>query len=136
MIFPVGTPLSILVADDEAGVRDLLQQFLGRAGHRVTCASTGEEARRLLLGAVFDLVITDIVMPDGDGFELIAAVKQHQPRARILAISGGGKYIQGADCLKMARGLGAHGMVMKPFGWEEIQAALAATIPERVAAAR
>ncbi len=132
MTFPLVSPLSILVADDEVGIRELLTEFLGRAGHRVTCASCGEEARRLLLGTTFDLVITDIVMPDGDGFELIASVKQHQPRARILAISGGGKYIQGADCLKMARGLGAHGMVMKPFDWEELRSALANVLPERI----
>lgn len=134
MIPAAAQPLSILVADDEESIRDLLRHCLTRAGHRVTCASNGEEARRLLLGAVFDLIITDIVMPEGDGFELIAAVKEYQPRARILAISGGGKYLQGFDCLKMARGLGAHGIVSKPFDWEDLRTALCATVPEQVSA--
>lgn len=129
MISPAPKPLSILVADDEEGIRDLLRHLLTRAQHRVTCVSNGAEARRLLTGPTFDLVITDIVMPEADGFELIAAVKQQQPRARILAISGGGKYLQGADCLKMARGLGAHGIVNKPFDWEKLRQALEAMIP-------
>lgn len=126
--------LSILVTDDEESIRDLIQHWLTRAGHRVTCAASGDEARRHLRGGRFDLVITDIVMPDGDGFELVASVKSLQPHARILAISGGGKYIQGADCLKMARGLGADGIVIKPFNWEQVKEAIAAAFPDRLAA--
>ena len=86
----------------------------------------------MLRSGHFDLVITDIVMPDGDGFELIAAVKTHQPAARVLAISGGGKYLESADCLKMARGLGAHGVLIKPFNWAEMRTAIEAVCPARV----
>ncbi len=125
---PVAAPFSILVVDDEDGIRDLLQHWLTRAGHRVTCATCGNEADQLLRGSHFDLVITDIVMPEGDGFELIAAVRSHQPRARILAISGGGKYLQSADCLKMARGLGAHGVILKPFNFEQIRGVMESTL--------
>ena len=62
--------------------------------------------------------------PGGDGFELIAAFRKAQPTARIVAISGGGKYLQGTDCLKIARGLGANAAVMKPFKWDELQAGI------------
>ena len=72
----------------------------------------------------FDLVITDVVMPDGDGFELIGAFRKAQPAARILAISGGGRFLQGSDCLNVARGLGAHATLMKPFSWEQFQTAI------------
>ncbi len=118
--------LTILVADDEDGIRTLLTHWLERAGHRTDCASSGQEASRLLRQKPFDMVITDVVMPDGDGYELIAEVRRIQPGARIVAISGGGKYLQGADCLKIARGLGAHSVVMKPFNWEQLQTGMTA----------
>jgi CheY-like chemotaxis protein len=113
--------LSILVADDEEGIRHLLRQWLESRGHAVTTVGSAMEASRLLRKQPFDLVITDVVMPDGDGFELIAAFRKAQPRTRIVAISGGGKYLEGNDCLRMARGLGAHAVVMKPFSWEQLQ---------------
>lgn len=123
------TPLSILVADDEEGIRNLLQHWLQRAGHTVMCASCGHDAARLLRMARFDLVITDVVMPDGDGFEVIAEFRRAQPGARILAISGGGKYLQGDACLRMAQRLGAHAVVMKPFNWDQIRAGIEVAIP-------
>ena len=129
MITPASTPLCILVVDDEKGIRDLLFHWLRQAGHSVQIANTGDCAVRLLKYTAFDLVITDIVMPDGDGFELIGAFRKLQPKAKILAISGGGKYLQGPECLKMARGLGAHGAVMKPFNWEQIHAGIEQLFP-------
>jgi two-component system chemotaxis response regulator CheY len=116
--------LSILVADDEEGIRNLLVHWLQRQGHSVSAVGGATEAVSLLNEHRFDLVITDIVMPGGDGFELIAAFRKAQPAARIVAISGGGKYLQGSDCLKIARGLGANAAVMKPFKWEELQAGI------------
>lgn len=116
--------LSILVADDEEGIRKLLQHWLQRAGHTVACAESGRDASRLLSSQRFDLVITDVVMPDGDGFELITEFRRAQPGARILAISGGGKYLKGTDCLRIARGLGAHAVVLKPFDREGLNAGI------------
>jgi DNA-binding NtrC family response regulator len=118
------TALSILVADDEEGIRSLLAHWLQRQGHTVASVGSAVEAAALLGERRFDLVITDIVMPGGDGFELIASFRKTQPAARIVAISGGGKYLQGTDCLKIARGLGANSAVMKPFKWDELQDAI------------
>ena len=128
-------PLSILVADDEESIRVLLHHWLTKAGHTVTSVGTGREAVEAMQKKKFSLVITDVLMPDGDGLDLIAKLRQAHPAARILAISGGGRYVEGADCLKMARGFGAHASTMKPFTWAELQAgidqALAPTTPER-----
>lgn len=121
--------LSILVADDEQGILDLVQHWLRNAGHAVTCVSNGEQAARMLKVQRFHLVITDIVMPDVDGFELIGMFKKLQPGTPIVAISGGSKYLQGADCLKMARGLGAHAAVMKPFNWEQLRSGIESVLP-------
>lgn len=118
------TALSILVADDEEGIRHLLLQWLQGRGHVVKPAQNAQEATVLFKEQRFDLLITDVVMPDGDGFELIAAFRKAQPTARILAISGGGKYLQSTDCLRIARGLGAHAALLKPFNWEQLQAGI------------
>ena len=131
----VTAPLSILVVDDEEGIRKLLQHWLQRAGHAVACAECGSAAARALRSQHFDLVITDIVMPDGDGYELITEFRKARPATRILAISGGGKYLQSAECLKMARGLGAHAIVMKPFKWEQVEAAIQLALPAPPASA-
>lgn len=116
--------LSILVADDEEGICNLLRHWLQSQGHAVTIAHNADESLRLLVKESFDLVITDIVMPDGDGFELITHFRRFQPHARIVAISGGGKYLQGSDCLRVARGLGAHAAVLKPFNREQLLAGI------------
>lgn len=131
MAATLATPLSILIADDEEGIRKLLLHWLQREGHSVICVTSGKEASRMLRTQRFDLVITDVVMPDGDGFELIAEFRKAQPSTRILAISGGGKYLQSADCLRMARGLGAHAVVMKPFNWEQLHAGIELALPAR-----
>ncbi len=63
-------------------------------------------------------------MPKTDGLGLIAEIKKVQPSARIVAISGGGRYVDGTDCLKMATGLGAYAAVIKPFKREPLLAAI------------
>ncbi len=122
MIDPAAHSPAVLVADDEEGIRNLVVHWLGQAGLRAVPADSGKTASALLKSQRFDIVVTDVVMPDGDGFELIAQVRRQQPASRILAISGGGKYLQGSDCLRMAQGLGAHGIVMKPFTREQFLA--------------
>jgi DNA-binding NtrC family response regulator len=125
--------LSILVADDEEGVRNLLVHWLGERGHTVIAVRSANEALRNLAEDDFDLVITDVVMPDGDGFELISALRKTHSDTRVLAISGGGRYLRGVECLKMARGLGAHGVLMKPFNSEQLQAAIDSAVLTREA---
>lgn len=118
-------PLTVLVAEDEESIRVLIEHWLLTAKHVVVGAGSATEAIAALKQRSFDLVITDVLMPDGDGLDLITALKQAQPSARILAMSGGGRYVEGNDCLKMARGLGAHAAVMKPFNWARLEAGMA-----------
>lgn len=102
----------------------VLKQLLTTAGHSVTLVTNAREAAAHLRRTPFDLVITDVLMPDGDGVDLIADVKKFQPKARILAMSGGGRYLEGSDYLKLATGLGAHTAIAKPFKWEQLLAAI------------
>ena len=117
---PRATPVSVVVADDVVEIQQLLQQWLRDLGCVVTCVSTGREAVRVLRTVHVDMVITDILMPDGDGLEVITELKTAQPSARIIAMSGGGSHLRATECLKFASGLGAHGVLMKPFNREQL----------------
>lgn len=117
---PRPTPVSVVVADDVVEIQNLLQQWLRDVGFLVTCVSSGREAVRVLNTVHVDLVITDILMPDGDGLEVITELKRAQPSVKIIAMSGGGNHLRAVECLKFARGLGAHGILMKPFKREDV----------------
>ena len=112
-------PLSILVADDEELICLLLEQWLQPMGHTVASARTGTAALNLVAKTRFDVVVTDVLMPDGDGPKLIEGLKKVQPAARVLAISGGGRYLDSKECLKIAQGFGADAAIMKPFNREQ-----------------
>jgi len=116
--------LSILIADDEAEIRHLLEHWLAVAGHAVIGVGDAVEAAERLQKQLFDLVVTDIVMPNGDGLKLIAEFRRACPEGRILAISGGGRFMDSADYLKMARGFGADAAIMKPFTRPQFLAAV------------
>jgi CheY-like chemotaxis protein len=118
------TSLSILVAEDHDIIRDVLQRCLSGAGHKVVCVATGQEAVKLLRERRFNLLITDIFMPDGDGLELIMQATKSDGVLRVLAISGGGKYFHAALGLSAAQPLGAHATLLKPFAQTELFAAM------------
>lgn len=107
--------LSALVVDDHAEIRSILQLWLEAHGHQVACAASGNQALKLFKTSRFDLVVTDVLMPDGGGSELITQLKQARSRARILAISGGGPQVASLTCLEYAQRVGAHALLLKPF---------------------
>ena len=113
-------PLSIIVADDVLEIQELLTHWLEPRGHKVVGVGTGDETLKLLGKEHFDLIILDVLMPDGDGLDEIREVKEKGRSARILAISGGGRYMQAADCVKIATGLGAHAALLKPFNEDQL----------------
>lgn len=118
-------PLSVLIADDEDSISALVQICVTAEGHQAVCVAGAREAKEAMARQTFDLVITDVLMPDGDGLDLITQLRKVQPAARVLAISGGGRFMEGNDCLKMARGLGANAVVMKPFNREQLLSGMA-----------
>ncbi|MEW5977289.1 MAG: response regulator [Acidobacteriota bacterium] len=80
--------LSILIVDDEAQVRRILKLILERAGHTVREVETGQEALSACQATGFDLIITDLGLPDVNGIELIQRLKAQRPEQKILAVSG------------------------------------------------
>ena len=123
--------LSILAVDDQEEICALLAENLGRAGHRVTCAFDGRQAADCLDSQDFDLVITDIVMPEMDGLELIAVVKKRQPAAHLLAMSSGTRHMSRGACLNLAASLGAHAVLPKPFNAKELMQAVDHAFPSQ-----
>lgn len=122
-------PLSILVADDEPGLREFLHGWLEHEGHRVACVRSGREATALLQRESFDVLIADILMAEGDGLELIARSRALQPGVRIVAMSGGGRYLRGEECLRVASGLGADAALLKPFSLGEMRDGIGCEAP-------
>src|SRR5882724_733819 len=83
---------NLLIIDDEADVRDALEAALGLAGHRVRVAANGPEGIAACRLYTPDVVVTDLIMPQAHGFDVIKAVREQFPGIRIIAISGGGNY--------------------------------------------
>lgn len=105
---------NILIVDDEDIIRNLIRTILKEAGYNVWVARDGNEASRLLSQWAFDLIITDIAMPEKAGTVLIQEVRTHHPAIRIIAISGA-LTAQPGIYLRMANSLGADYILAKPF---------------------
>ena len=104
----------ILVVDDSPDMRSLLQAELQHAGYTVQAAENSGSAVTMQQLFRADMVITDLFMPGGDGFELIAVIREKFPAAKIIAISGA-KPGMDTDCLGLAKKAGADATLQKPF---------------------
>lgn len=105
----------ILVIDDEVQHKELLAEFLSRDEHLVDSAENGKVALTLAENNVYDLVITDLLMPERDGFEVIIRLKQISPKTRIIAMTGGAPKIDVPNLLRTARLLGVDKALAKPL---------------------
>jgi CheY-like chemotaxis protein len=106
-------PKRLLVVDDDADMRLTLKLALEIAGYVVEVAANGREAVARQRESPCDVLITDIFMPDADGFEAIAFRKQF-PRTRIIVVSGGAQFTK-RDYLPDAQLIGADATLQKPF---------------------
>jgi two-component system, chemotaxis family, chemotaxis protein CheY len=118
---------NILVVDDNAAVRKAVMMMLEMAGHHVAGAKDGAEAMRAFEAQNPDLVIVDIIMPDKDGIEIIREMRRIRPDARIIAMTGGGRF-PNLDFLKMAREFGAADAVAKPIDPDDLAARVEACL--------
>ncbi len=110
----------ILVIDDEDEIRAIIRKSLERDGYQVTDASNANVGMKLCQEEPFDLVITDIVMPEKDGIEAIGEIRRYFPKTKIIAISGGSQRLKANDVLHTAGILGAQCTLSKPFELEEL----------------
>jgi len=111
---------SVLVVDDDVHVQGLLTMMLTRLGFHVTSCHDGKQAVIDLNSKSFDILLTDIIMPDMDGYELIRITKSNHPGIFIVAMTGGGNF-KADDYLKMAKPIGADAILEKPFTYDDIR---------------
>jgi len=118
-----GSAKNILLVEDNELQRQTIRLALEHFGFVVHEAADGLEATKVIASLKLDLIITDIVMPEKDGLQVIMEVRRSQPFLPILAMSGGGR--QSADDYLMKAGeLGADQGLAKPFSARELLAAV------------
>ena len=111
----------ILIIDDDDLIRQMVRDVLERDGYVVEDASDGKQGLRAFMENPADLVITDLVMPEKEGIEIIIELRRDFPELKIIAISGGGfrshyAVTSGAEnALAAAKVFGASHTLFKPF---------------------
>lgn len=110
----------IIVIDDELSMRSLMRLILEQSGYDVAEAQDGNEGIQLQKVQPADLVITDLIMPEKENFETIMELKSAFPDTKIIAISGGGQFIDKDKFLQIANKSGADYALAKPFEKEEL----------------
>ncbi|NOY37439.1 MAG: response regulator [Chlorobi bacterium] len=113
----------ILIIEDDPDFREMLREMLERSGYKVSIAVDGSDGVRRAEMDMFDLVITDIIMPEKEGLETILELRKRIPGCKIFAISGGGRSSAG-NYLKTAEYFGALRTFQKPFDREELLEAI------------
>src|SRR3984957_14397373 len=124
------TPPTVLVADDDRSIRTVLTQALGRSGYQVRCTGNAATLWRWVEEGEGDLVITDVVMPDENGLDLIPRIKRLRPDLRVVAMSAQSTLMTALKATQR----GAFEYLPKPFDLKELLAvvgrALATPAPE------
>jgi len=112
------TASSVMVVDDEPGIRTALRANFLRHGWRVEVASGVREATRHLEGKEFDLVVTDIRMPDGTGMEVMRAARESSPSTAVILLTAYGSVPDAVNAMRD----GALDYLTKPISFDQLQA--------------
>ena len=124
----------VLVVDDEADIRELLDMTLARMGLAADCAGSIEEARRFLAGNRYQLCLTDMRLPDGEGIALVRLISEAHPELPVAVITAHGSMENAVSALKA----GAFDYLSKPVSLEQLRTLVksALDLPEHGDAAR
>ena len=109
-------PKSILIAEDEAVLRQSLAELLADEGYDVTEAGDGKQAHQLVLDRTFDLVLTDIRMPEMDGLQLLAKVHHAAPQTPVIIITAYGTVQSAVQAMQR----GAYDYMLKPLDFGDV----------------
>ena len=107
---------AILIVDDEPSLRDILSQIL--YGYEVTVVQSGSEAIAALGDASYEMVITDLMMPQVDGFAVLVTAKKANPKTDVLVLTG----YPSLENERRCRALGCTDVLAKPFAVTAIRA--------------
>lgn len=109
----------VLIIDDDRGIRQLLRRIIEGRGHVVVEADSGRTGVDAFQQQPFDLVLTDIVMPDMDGNQTIVHLRKLNAGIKIVAVSGGGR-ARNLTPLQLAKQFGADRIIEKPFRRDDV----------------
>jgi CheY-like chemotaxis protein len=113
---------SVLIVDDEPALRLLLQAMLSRAGYAVQVVADAVDAMRACATRRFDVVLSDVIMPTGSGYELARWIAVHHPATPIVLMSG-----SSPDCHEHFA-VDERKLIAKPFGPKDVVAAVEAAL--------
>jgi CheY-like chemotaxis protein len=121
--------MKILIIDDDRLVRYAVAKILRNQGHEVSTADDGARGMVVVREERPQLVITDLIMPEQEGFETLAQIRRDYPGVKVIAMSGGLRD-SNLDVLSMAHALGADVVLAKPFEEDDLLRALDRAVPE------
>jgi two-component system response regulator FlrC len=124
----VNTQPSILIVDDEVILREILSEALADAGWQIFEASGGFEALEILAKQSIDLVLSDINMPDGSGFDLLAATQAKNPKIPVVCLVSGFSHFSQTEILAK----GAAAFFQKPYDFSLIIKTLRSILDQQV----
>ena len=119
-----GTVAHILLVEDEADVRESLRSQLEGEGHEVTVTDSGMEALALVESSKFDIVLTDVMLPDLNGLELVERLKPLPHKPVIVVMTGYGSVEMAVKAIKA----GAFEFLQKPFSVDVLSAMVASAL--------
>jgi DNA-binding response OmpR family regulator len=109
----------ILILEDDEQFQKLLETILKDAGYTVEAASDGKQGLKLLADKTFDLLITDIFMPENDGIGVLREIRNKQHGMKVISMSGGGRGVGPGEVLDVTEALGVDKSIQKPFTKKE-----------------
>jgi CheY-like chemotaxis protein len=107
--------VKVLVVDDVPAMQVSIAAALEAAGHTVVLASSGTQALARIDSESFDVVVTDVWMPEGDGLRLIKQLRERREAPRVIVITGGGPKLSIELAGSLAEVWGADHVLVKPF---------------------
>jgi DNA-binding NtrC family response regulator len=118
---------SVLVVDDEVAMCDLVRDFLGGAGFDVDVAHDGRQALRKFRKLDYDVVLTDLRMPDMDGMALLQTIKEERPDTPVILLTAFGTIDRAIEAMRA----GAFHFVTKPFKMKELEVLVTRALDQR-----
>jgi DNA-binding NtrC family response regulator len=120
-------PLSVLVVDDEPGLRKMLEWELTHHGMTVETAENGAEGVQMASRKAFDVIISDVTMPEMDGLKLLQEIKRSAPQTAVIIATGFGA----VETAVFAMQKGAFDFILKPYDLEHLLACVKKAVDQR-----
>jgi DNA-binding NtrC family response regulator len=122
------SPHSILIVDDEPNIRRVLEAMLKKEGYDVHLAESGKKAVEIASNTTIDLLISDLIMPDMTGIEVLRIIKELQPHCTAIMITAYGTIKTAVEAIK----LGAYNYISKPFDMDEMRTMIQHALSNRI----